>query len=208
MNRSGEATIETAPDYGRYWDRGMSWNDFLEREVKKNAQLWRGVYDTHRTPEWAVRQAMASGASRRLLVIAEDWCGDASNTVPVIARLAESVPNLEMRIVRRDNNPELMGRHLTDGSRSIPVVIVLDPDARPLGHWAPRPAELQEWVLNERRAGTRSSREIYRETRRWYALDGGESTLRELLALVSGTVVGGRGGSHPEETSDGDAIQG
>lgn len=163
----------------------MTWDHYMEHEVRKNARLWRGVYDTHRTPEWAVAAATALGGKRRLLVIVEDWCGDASNTVPVIARLAELAPNFEMRVVKRDEHPELMDRHLTNGSRSIPVVISLDEEHRPLGHWAPRPAELQEWVIGERRAGTLSSKEIYRESRRWYGRDKGGSTLREVLELVS-----------------------
>ena len=64
--------------------------------------------------------AVPSGAARKLLVIAEDWCGDASNTVPVVAKLADAVPGLELRVILRDANPEVMDRYLTNGSRSIP----------------------------------------------------------------------------------------
>lgn len=119
-----------------------------------------------------------------MLTIAEDWCGDASNTVPVVVRFVEAASNLDLRILKRDDNTELMDQYLTNGSRSIPVVIVLDADARPVGHWAPRPAELQEWVIGEKRAGVRPSKEIYRDSRRWYARDKGESTLRELIEIL------------------------
>ena len=85
---------------------------------------------------------MPHGVRRSLLVIAEDWCGDASNTVPIIAKLADATEGLELRIIRRDEHPSVMDRYLTNGSRSIPVVIALDEDFRELGHWGPRPAEL------------------------------------------------------------------
>ena len=58
-------------------------------------------------------------------MIAEDWCGDASNTIPILAKLVE-LPGLELRVLRRDEHPEVMDRYLTDGSRSIPIVIALD----------------------------------------------------------------------------------
>ena len=184
MDRSERAAAGPRPDYGDYWERGFTWSQFLDDEVEKNVELWKGVYDKHRTPAWAVERVEALGGDWKLLTIAEDWCGDASNTVPVVVRFVETASNLDLRIVKRDENPELMDEYLTDGSRSIPVVIVLDADNRPVGHWAPRPAELQEWVVREKRAGLRPSKEIYRDARRWYARDKGESTLRELIEVI------------------------
>lgn len=118
----------------------------------------------------------------RLLVIAEDWCGDASNTVPVLARLGDLAGCLEMRMIPRDENPVLMDRYLTNGSRSIPIVIALDADFGELGHWGPRPAEIQAWVMEHK--ATAPSDERYKYVRRWYAKDQGKSTLRAVLALL------------------------
>jgi hypothetical protein len=116
-----------------------------------------------------------------LLVIAEDWCGDASNTVPILARLGDEADCLEMRIIKRDEHPQVMDRYLTNGSRSIPIVIALDQDFHELGHWGPRPSELQAWVMANKDRMPKT--ELYPETRRWYARDRGETTLREVLAL-------------------------
>jgi Thioredoxin len=105
--------------------------------------------------------------------------------VPVMARMAEVLPNVQIRIVKRDENLELMDAFLTNGSRSIPLVIVLRPDFSVVGRWGPRPPELQEFVLSEKKAGLRPSDEIYRDVRRWYAKDRGESTLRQLLDVMA-----------------------
>jgi hypothetical protein len=118
---------------------------------------------------------------RKLLVLAEDWCGDASNTIPILARLVEEVPGLELRVLRRDEHPEVMDLYLTDGARAIPIVIALDSEYREVGHWGPRPAELQAWVMANREMIPKS--DIYPLVRKWYARDRGESTLREVLAL-------------------------
>jgi hypothetical protein len=122
------------------------------------------------------------GSSRKLLVIAEDWCGDASNTVPVIAKLAETVPSLELRVIARDQNLELMDQYLTNGSRSIPIVIVLNDEFEEVGHWGPRPSQLQAWVMANR--ATTPKAELYPQVRKWYARDRGETTLREVLAAA------------------------
>jgi hypothetical protein len=119
-------------------------------------------------------------------VIAEDWCGDASNTVPILAKFAESVPGLELRVILRDANPGLMNQYLTNGSRSIPIVIALDESYQEIGHWGPRPTELQAWVMANRAIMPKA--EIYPKVRKWYARDRGETTLREVLEAAGFSV--------------------
>ena len=183
--------MSTEIDYRERWRQAFTFDRYLADEVDKNRSLWEGVYAHSRTPEWATRRSADVGGPWKLLVLAEDWCGDASNTVPVLARFAEDVPNFELRVIKRDENPEVMDRFLTNGSRSIPLAIILDPQFEPAGAWGPRPAELQHFVISEKAKGERPVKEIYADTRRWYALDKGESTLRELLDAVAGAVTVG-----------------
>lgn len=172
-------------DFRAYWDSGFTWEDYLNREVQKLEDLWRGVYARAVVPEWALERAREIDGEWRMLVISEDWCGDASNTVPVMARMAEVLPGVQIRLVKRDENPELMDAFLTGGSRSIPMAVVLRPDWTVAGPWGPRPAELQDFVLREKKAGVRPVDDIYREVRRWYARDRGESTIRALLDIMA-----------------------
>ncbi|HLM69564.1 MAG TPA: thioredoxin family protein [Longimicrobium sp.] len=172
-------------DFRTYWDGGFTWEDYLGREVRKLEPLWRGVYARAVVPEWALERAAGIGGEWRVLVISEDWCGDASNTVPVMARMAEVLPNVQIRVLKRDENPELMDAFLTNGSRSIPLALVLRPDFSVAGRWGPRPAELQAFVVAEKKAALRPVDDIYRDVRRWYARDRGESTIRALLDLMA-----------------------
>lgn len=171
-------------DHRLYWEKGVPFGEYLEERVDEHEELWRGNWRRHEAPARAVERAREIGGTWKLLVISEDWCGDASNTVPVLARFAEAAPNVELRVVERDENPDLMDRYLTNGGRAIPVAVVLDGELRPRGHWGPRPEELQEFVISEKEKGERPMSEIYREARRWYASDAGETTLRELLAVL------------------------
>lgn len=171
-------------EYRSYWNRAFRWGDYRQNEIEKHRELWEGVYRKAVVPQWAIERASALEGAWKLLVVGEDWCGDASNTIPVLARLAEAAVRVDLRILKRDENLELMDRWLTNGTRSIPLAIVLDEDFEPAGSWGPRPRQLQESVLSEKRKGARPSAEIYRDARWWYARDRGETTLRELLNVL------------------------
>jgi hypothetical protein len=176
-----------ALDFRTLWDEALPYHEFVAASTEHRG-LWEGIHRIAVLPEWS-RLLDASAAPRRLLVLAEDWCGDASNTVPILAKLAERVPGLELRVIRRDEHPEVMDQYLTDGSRSIPIVIALDEDFRELGHWGPRPTALQDWVLANKAKIEKP--ELYPQVRKWYARDRGESTLREVLEATTGFALPG-----------------
>lgn len=183
-------------DYGACWERAFAWETYFRDEIREHRELWNAVSARAKVPGWVAQEVERLGGEWRLLVISEDWCGDAVNTVPVLARLAEVAPGVELRVVKRDEHPELMDRHLTNGARSIPLAVMLDRDFRPVGSWGPRPAPLQEFILREKRAGVRSAKEIYRDARAWYARDRGETTLAEVLEVLrkaSGASAGAAG---------------
>jgi hypothetical protein len=168
-------------DFRALWDKAQTFNTFADGCKAEHCGLWKGIYNLARVPDWALA-AVPAGATRKLLAIAEDWCGDASNTVPILAKLVDSIPTLELRVIRRDDNPELMNQYLTNGTKSIPIVIALDDEFREIGHWGPRPTQLQAWVMANR--GTMPKAELYPQVRKWYARDRGESTIREVLAAA------------------------
>jgi hypothetical protein len=147
-----------------------------------NVALWRALHAHARVPAEILARLAALGGRWRLLVLNEDWCGDSVNTVPLMARLAELAPNVELRLVARDQNLDLMDAHLTNGSRSIPYVIVLDEGYAERGGWGPRPSVLQQWVIAEGLALPKEQR--YAKVRQWYARDRGVSTLDELATVL------------------------
>ncbi|MFL5402676.1 MAG: thioredoxin family protein [Gemmatimonadales bacterium] len=165
-------------DFRKLWDEALTFDIFVAACKAEQCGLWQGIYKLARVPDWALT-AMPAGVHRKLLAIAEDWCGDASNTVPIIARFVDQMPGLELKIIMRDKYPEVMDQYLTNGSRSIPIVIALDDSFEEVGHWGPRPTELQAWVMANRT--TMPKTELYPKVRQWYARDRGETTIREVL---------------------------
>ncbi len=73
-----------------------------------------------------------------LLVITETWCGDASQILPVLHKISEAVGS-NMKLVFRDENPELMQEYSYNGTQSIPIVIGVDStNFKEAFRWGPR----------------------------------------------------------------------
>ncbi|MBX9854868.1 MAG: thioredoxin family protein [Gemmatimonadaceae bacterium] len=158
--------------------------DQFVAQAAANHDLWATYAKRAATDSDLLARVNRLSARRHLLVLLEDWCGDAVNTIPALAALAAASDTVDLRILARDANPDLMDAHLTGGTRSIPVVIVLDEAYRELGWWGPRPAPLQSWVRLEGQALDKTAR--YREVRRWYARDRAQTTLAEVVRLLEG----------------------
>jgi hypothetical protein len=87
-----------------------------------------------------------------VLVLAEDWCGDVIANLPVLAQLAERSGKLDVRILLRDQNDDVMQQYLNQGKyKSIPVFVFLDEGFREIGHWIERPASVTELRAKKRR---------------------------------------------------------
>ena len=122
------------------FESALPFPTYLET-VRKNEELWRGVYERVRLPADIVEEARSVPGTWHLLVLSEDWCGDAVNILPVVARLTEALDRVDLRVLARDDNLDIMDAHLTNGtSRSIPVVILLDEEYHERGWGAPGPA--------------------------------------------------------------------
>lgn len=120
------------------------------------------------------------------LVISEGWCGDAAQILPIINKMAEVNNQIELRIVLRDENDELMDQFLTNGTRSIPKLIIIDKETETvLGDFGPRPEGAKQLIL-----GYKAQHGIVDETakielQKWYLHDKGISTQNEIIRLMS-----------------------
>ncbi|MGK2963104.1 MAG: thioredoxin family protein [Gemmatimonadaceae bacterium] len=162
---------------------GSTFSDLLARPGD-NGGLWAMIYRVAKLTPDAARRAGNLRGHWHILVISEDWCGDSVSVLPYIARLEECCDNIDMRIIGRDANRDLMDAHLTGLSRSIPVAIVYDEEFRERGWWGPRPGPLQRWVMSEGLALPKPDR--YRHMRAWYARDRGQTVVAELIDIMEG----------------------
>ena len=116
--------------------------------------------------------------------ITESWCGDAAQTLPFIAVMAER-GGASLDIVLRDGDNGLIEAFLSGGSRSIPKWIIADQVGRVLGTWGPRPAPLQQMVqANKTSDQPLTKQELAVQIQLWYARDRGRHFFREAEAML------------------------
>lgn len=119
------------------------------------------------------------------LVLSEGWCGDAGQALPYMFKLASLAPHIDLKIVLRDENLELMNLFLTNGGMSIPKLIVLDAETLQVqGEWGPRPSIATQMVADYKKNHGALTQEFKQELQVWYNKDKGLTTARDLAKLL------------------------
>lgn len=119
------------------------------------------------------------------LVIAEGWCGDAAQIVPILNKMDLLAHTIEMKIVFRDENPELMNLFLSNGTKAIPKLIILDKKSLNVeANWGPRPKGALELIANYKEKQGKIDANAKTELQLWYLHDKGISTQTEVTELM------------------------
>jgi hypothetical protein len=120
----------------------------------------------------------------RMLVLNEFWCGDGAQILPVHEAIeAESAGKLEVRVLLRDENVDVMDLFLTNGGRAIPKTVLLDADMNVLGTWGPRPAEAMA-LVRRIKADPVLAHTYSQEVHKWYSADKQQNIQGELAVLL------------------------
>lgn len=121
------------------------------------------------------------------LVISEGWCGDAAQLLPIFNKMAIESGKIELRIVLRDENEELMKLFLTNKGKAIPKLIVVDKETGSvLGNWGPRPEGATDLINEYRKKFGTIDETVKTELQLWYLHDKGLSTQEEVINLMLG----------------------
>ena len=158
----------TEPAYLEYtqlnWQRIKRW--------EKQAKL------TDQETDWLKQQ----NAPTRWVVLTELWCGDAAPSLPLMAKIAEIHPGLELEILLRDENLDLMNQFLTRGAQSIPKLIQYSRDT--ISSWGPRPAGAAKLIDNYKIQHGKLDATAREQLQQWYNENKGRQIISELLVLL------------------------
>ena len=118
------------------------------------------------------------------MVITETWCGDSAQNLPIITKAAELNDKIDLRILLRDSNTDIIDHYLTNGtSRSIPILVAFDLDGNELFKWGPRPYTAKTLVTNLKRDGF-SKEEFNQQLHLWYGRNRGKESEGELVQIL------------------------
>ena len=119
------------------------------------------------------------------LVLTESWCGDAAHATPIMDAFAQTNPNIEFKVLLRDENLPLMDAFLTNGARSIPKLIAFDPEQETVvGTWGPRPTPATAMVNTYKAEHGKLTPEFKQDLQVWYNKDKGKAIAADLLELL------------------------
>ena len=169
------------------WEAGVTWDEYLGG-VQAHADLWHHHFEHAEVPESIAARLAELPGPRRVLILSEDWCGDAARSVPVIVKALAASPEVEVRLLDMEHHEDLINRHLSRRAKAIPVAIVMDANGTDLGWWGPRPAPLQALLRDRlREIGPPEKEEMgkfYAPIMGWYKRDSGITTLQEITLLL------------------------
>ncbi|WP_298118481.1 thioredoxin family protein [Flavobacterium sp.] len=119
------------------------------------------------------------------LVLTESWCGDAAQILPIINKMADLSDKIDLKIVLRDDNEDLMNLFLTNGTKSIPKLIIIDKETNEvINDFGPRPIGAKQLISDYKAAHGIVDETAKIELQKWYLQDKGISTQKEIVALM------------------------
>ena len=138
---------------------------------------------TFKVPEDMQKMMSSIKGPQTWMLLTEPWCGDSAQCLPYISALAALNNNIDLRLILRDENLDIMDDFLTNGSRSIPRLVVFDEDGHELVQWGPRPQEAQVVFLEAKEAGLQKP-QILEKLHLFYGRNRGIALLSEFREIL------------------------
>ena len=164
----GDSYSESLMEYTVLNDKRM---DRLDKTIELDSELVEQLSSVNDKMTW--------------VVLTEGWCGDAAQNIPAIAKMAEQSEHIELKLIYRDEHPDVMDAYLTNGGKSIPKLVCLNEDLDVLWTWGPRPAPVQERMMEHKANPTGSYEELAKELHLWYAKDKTSTIQNEFKHLLN-----------------------
>ncbi len=145
IDKSAGVSGGQAFDIRDWVEKGLSWGKYLS-ECKENVNRMSNIFRQLSVPKETIDFLRAKDVLT-IVCIAEDWCPDCAQNVPLIAKLAEALPSTDLRLFFRDRNEKLMDHYLTNGKRVVPTAVFFDSKLNEMGKWAGPSRKAKVWTL-------------------------------------------------------------
>ncbi len=165
---------------------GVLQSDDLLNYTKLNEKRMKRLDKQTALSEDSATKTQAIQKDFTWLVLTESWCGDAAQTLPVINKFAEINSKIDLKVVSRDENEDLMNAFLTNGSKSIPKLIVIEKETnKVLSSWGPRSTVATKLVNDYKEKNGTLDAEFKKELQYWYNDDKGKSIENDLVEFLN-----------------------
>lgn len=184
-----------------YWDKAITFDEYLQianqrlnnpdndKDIEYKPYYELGIQRMDRTlkkfviDQEQLNELQSKNFDGKILIISEAWCGDASATVPALVKFFEG--QNEVKIFLRDSDSSLIDQFLTNGTQSIPKVIILDNDFSVKNSWGPRPKFGHELLLKFKANPEEYTKDqFYNDLQVYYSRNRGKDSIQEILQLL------------------------
>ncbi len=169
----------------RFAEAAYDYRAFRGNDTAKVA-LWNGNDLKARTVVGPyLQRVLAIPRRQHLLVVAENWCPDAANSLPYLAQLADAAPNVDLKILRKADAPDLLAKYPLGDRQATPLVVIMDSKLQVRGVWIEQPEALKRRIAALKADGL-SQDSMRPLVKAWYAADSGRAMLEEITRLLEG----------------------
>lgn len=184
----------------KYWENAITFDEYMQvakqrAENPAKGDHYKDYYElglqrmertlkTFKVNPEMLEKLKSKNFDGKVLIISEPWCGDASATVPAVSQFFAAA-GIEVKIFLRDSDPSLIDQFLTNGTQSIPKIVLLNSDFSVKNVWGPRPEYgtqlLKKFKENEE---TYPREEFYNDLQVYYAKNRGADAIEEIINLI------------------------
>jgi pyruvate/2-oxoglutarate dehydrogenase complex dihydrolipoamide dehydrogenase (E3) component len=140
------------------FEQATTFDQYVDR-MKVNKETMLKFTEEVQVPaddvDWWKRQG-----SLKVFALTYDGCGDALYNIPVLAKIAKLAGNVDLRVVQRDENLDIMDQYKNQGLyRSVPTFIFMDENLNEVGTLKERAEAMTQIMEAEQLKVRRSLRE-------------------------------------------------
>jgi len=194
-----EKSLQKAYTYQEYRDlvsnllsenksTGNTQSDALTNYSLLNDKRMKRLDKTIKISEETITEFTSINQPQTWLVITESWCGDAAQNLPVINKIAEINNSIDLKLVIRDDNEELMDLFLTNGGKSIPKLIALDKENNVINTWGPRPSTATQMVADYKAKNGSVDAQFKQDLQVWYNKNKGINVQEDFVKLLNNPI--------------------
>ncbi len=190
-----EKSLETALTYTEYRtlvsdlleenkSTGVNQSEALYNYSFLNDRRMKRLDKTSKLTEDTLTKIKKDVEPQTWIVLTEGWCGDAAHNIPVLNKMAEENPNIDLQLVLRDENLDLMDGFLTNGGRSIPKLIAVNQNKEVLFTWGPRPSIATKFIADYKKEHGVVDADAKKDLQVWYNKNKGTNVQEDILSLL------------------------
>jgi thiol-disulfide isomerase/thioredoxin len=114
--------------FSEHFNKGLDFQSYINSGAPAHTDRWHKAYNNTLLSEDQKKFLATFVRKINILVISGTWCGDCVRQCPIIAKIAENCPTMQLKFLDNQANPELANELRIHGASRVPVAVVLSED--------------------------------------------------------------------------------